>query len=148
VVFIENDLNERFQTRNYKAITNGFAIQDANAISFPWQARTLMPLSVVDVQGTRDGSNNLTITWKRRTRINGQWLDGQDVPLGELTESYQVDVYSGSLVVRTLTSSVQSVVYSAANATTDGLPPAGPVTFKIYQISNTVGKGFVRQATL
>lgn len=148
VLFVENDLAERGIARNFKAVTNGYAIGDTAATSFTWQCRTLMPLSVVDVQGTRDGSNNLTITWKRRTRIGGHWADGQDVPLGELTEKYEVDVMSGSTVVRTISVTAQTANYLAADATADGLPPGGPVTFKLYQISNTVGRGFVRQAVL
>ena len=148
VLFVSNDLAERGISRSFKSVTAGHSLTDTAATTFTWDARTLKPLSVADVQGTRDVSNNLTITWKRRTRLGGHWADSQDVPLGEFSESYEIDVMSGSTVKRTITATTQTATYTAAQATTDGLAPAGPVTFNIYQISNLVGRGFVRQAVL
>lgn len=148
VLFIENDLTERNQARDFKAVTAGYAIDDTAATSFTWRCRTLMPLSPVDVQGSRDGSNNLTITWKRRTRIGGAWIDGTDAPLGEASESYEIDIMSGSTVLRTITATSPTATYSAANQTTDGLTPGNPVTVNLYQISARVGRGFGRAATI
>jgi len=147
-LFIPNDIAERNIARNFKAVTNGFAIDDTASTSFTWNCRTLMPLSVVDVQGTRDGSNNLTITWKRRTRVGGAWIDYVDAPLSEASEAYEVDVMNGSTVVRTINATSQTASYSAANQTTDGFTPGNPITVKIYQISATVGRGFVRTTTV
>lgn len=148
VQFIENPLTERNVARNFKAVTSGLNIADVSSTSFDWECRVLMPLSPVSIAGARDGSNNLTITWIRRGRVGGAWIDLTDVPLGEEAESYECDVMSGVTIVRTLTSATQSFTYTAAQATTDGLPPAGPVTFRLYQISASVGRGFVREASL
>jgi hypothetical protein len=148
VTTIEMDLAERGVARNWKAVTDGQQVGDADYASFTWDARTLKPLSVVDVQGARDGSNNLTITWKRRTRAGGHWADATDVPLAEESERYEVDVMSGATVKRTVSVTAQTASYLASEATADGLAPAGPVTFRIYQISATVGRGFVREVAL
>lgn len=146
---IYNDPSERGIARDYKAVTVGFSLADTASTSFTWNCRTLMPLSVVDVAGSRDGSSNLTITWKRRTRIGGAWVDNTDVPLSEAIEKYEIDVMNGSTVVRTITANdAQTASYTAAEQTTDFGSAQSSLTVKIYQISATVGRGFVRQATI
>ncbi len=116
------------------------------------QGNDLKPLSPCSIAGARDGSNNLTLTWLRRTRLGGEqdWLDGvTNVPLGEDSEAYSVDVVVSGVVVRTfngLTSA--TVVYSAAEQTTDGITPGNPVTVNVYQISAQVGRGFAGAATV
>jgi hypothetical protein len=62
----------------------------------------------VQVKGARDGSGNLTITWKRRTRWYGEWQDGTDVPLFEASENYEIDILSGTTVKRTITATTPS----------------------------------------
>ena len=148
VQFFPMEVGERNIQRTWQAVTSGQAVADAATWAFTYQVRNLMPLSVVDVQGTRDGSNNLTLTWKRRSRISGQWIDGSDVPVGEEAEEYSIDVMSGSTVKRTINTTSETASYTAADATTDGLAPAGPVTFRIYQISAKVGRGFVRETAI
>jgi hypothetical protein len=149
VIPITNDLSERGIARDFKAVTVGFALADAASTSFTWNARTLMPLSVVDVQGSRNGGNDLTITWKRRTRVGGAWIDYTDAPLSEAIERYEIDVMNGSTVVRTITvNDAQTASYTAADQTTDFGSPQSSLTVKIYQISAVVGRGFVRTATV
>ena len=107
-----------------------------------------MPYSVVNVGGARDTSSNLTIQWMRRSRFDNEWVDNADVPLNEETESYSIDILDGVTVVRTLTSTSQSVSYTAAEQTTDFGSPQSSVSCVIYQISAVVGRGFPRTATV
>ena len=51
-----------------------------------------LPLSPCHIKGARDAGGNLTITWKRRTRADGSWKNYVDVPLGETTETYDVEI--------------------------------------------------------
>jgi len=148
VQFVTNELPERGIARNYKAVTSGFSVTDASSTSFTWNARNLMPLSVVDVAGTRDGSSNLTITWKRRGRIGGAWIDLTDVPLGEEREFYSVEIKNGSNVVRTIETTSQTASYSAADQVTDFGSTQSSVSIVIYQNSTMVGRGFPRAATV
>jgi hypothetical protein len=141
----EDDLSEwrwyRAQTLN----SNVFSVTQP----FELTGRNMMPLSPQHVAGSRDESGNLTITWIRRTRIGGEWVDGGDASLGETTESYSIDIYDGSTIVRTLTSSTASVVYSASNQTTDfGSVQWTDVHIEVFQISATVGRGFGTAATV
>jgi hypothetical protein len=124
----------------------------ANSQEVTLQGNDLKPYSPVSIAGTRDGSNNLTIAWLRRTRIGGEqdWLDGvADVPLSETSEAYSVDVIVSGNVVRTFNGLTSpTVVYSAANQTADGITPGNPVTVNVYQLSSVVGRGFVGVRTV
>lgn len=106
------------------------------------------PFSPVNISGARDVSNNLSITWNRRSRLSGTGLFGGYTPLGEEAESYEVDIIVASVVVRTLTASIQSVVYSAADQTSDGITPGDPVEVEVFQISSTRGRGHGRSRTI
>ena len=146
VIFVGNDISDKGVARNYKGVTSGFAIADTAPTSFTWNAGSSTPLSVVDVAGARDGSNNLTITWQRRTRTGAAaWETGGTAPLGEDSESYSLDVVVASVVVRTINATSETASYTAADQTTDGITPGDPVTVRIYQISALIGRGRVRE---
>lgn len=99
------------------------------------------PRSPVHGRGARDGSGDVVITWKRRTRHFSPGIGYGLVAMDEQTESYQIDVYDGVTVVRTISSSTTSATYTSAQQTADGLTPGDPVDIRIYQISATRGRG-------
>lgn len=106
------------------------------------------PLSPVQVRGSRDTGNDLTVTWLRRSRLRTPGLGLGDAPLGETTEAYEIDILSGATVVRTVATTVETLTYTAAQQTTDGLTPGDPVDLEVYQISETRGRGFAAEATV
>jgi hypothetical protein len=125
----------------YRAITVNAS--DATGVNqtFAGAGEALKPFSPVDLAGTRDGSDNLTLTWTRRGRFGDTLHGGADVPLSEETEAYEIDIMDLTSVVRTLTSSTPTVIYSAADQTADGLTPGDPVRVLVYQLSAIVGRG-------
>lgn len=127
-------------SRLFKPVSILTSIDDTDSQSFTNTGEKKRPYSPVHGAGTRDASDNLTITWMRRTRLTVPSVAGP-APLGEESESYEIDVYSGSTVVRTLTSTTQSVAYTAAQQSTDGLTPGNPVSIRIYQMSASRGRG-------
>ncbi len=88
----------------------------------------------------------------RRTRLNAVWRSYVDAELGEDSESYSIDILSTtspSEVVRTLTSSTNSVTYTAAQQATDfGSPTPAQIQVNVYQVSAQVGRGYVGSATI
>lgn len=137
----------------YKGVTANRAMSTASAVDFTDSAIGLKPFSPTDARGARDGSNNLTITWQRRSRMGVRTIGtlGIDIPLGEASESYEVDVYVGSplAVVRTISGLTSpSASYSAADQITDGHVPGEPVYLKVYQLSASVGRGYALEATV
>ncbi|MCY1309815.1 hypothetical protein D9M70_599440 [compost metagenome] len=69
-------------------------------------------------------------------------------PVGEASEAYEIDVMSGSTVKRTISVTSPSFSYSAANQTTDFGSPQASITFRIFQMSQTVGRGYPLEVTL
>lgn len=111
--------------------------------------RGLKPYSVEHVEAV-DSSGDIIISWVRRTRFGGDdWQDGEgEVPLNEATEEYEIDVLDGAdNVLRTLTvTDATTVTYTAAQQTADSVPD--PFDVIIYQMSDTIGRGNPRRATI
>lgn len=108
------------------------------------------PYSPCFVRAVKDsGSGDITISWIRRTRKNGDSWETASVPLNEETEAYEVNIMDGALVKRTLSTSTPSVVYSAAQQTADwGGPASAPLTVRVFQLSAVVGRGAKREVEL
>jgi hypothetical protein len=143
--------------RYYRGVTVGKDITLVASRTMTLAGNDLKPAFPVHLTGARDGSNNLTLGWTRRTRYSGDWLNNTgNVPLNEVSERYEIDVYSGASVVRTITwtsgtydgNGIPTAAYSAANQVSDGLTPGSPVHVKVYQVSDAVGRGFPADATV
>lgn len=107
------------------------------------------PLSGVHVKGTRDTSNNLTVTWVRRARGDVTAFATVPTPLNEVTESYEIDVTTtGGTVLRTITATTPEITYTATQQFNDGLTPGDPVDLSIYQMSDTYGRGYPARSTV
>ena len=136
-------------SRSYKPVTYGSTLTTTTAQNFTYNAIALKPYSPVQSSGSRDGSGNLTITWIRRTRIDGDWRDGVDAPLNETSEAYQVDIMSGSSVVRTISSlSTATASYTVAQQVTDFGATQSSIGINVYQLSSIVGRGYAGAATV
>ena len=128
--------------RNYKAASIGSRLVNTAPSSFRNNAVGLKPLSPVHFSGGKQANGDFVIGWTRRTRVGGEWRSYVDAQLGEASESYEVDIMSGSTVKRTLTSSTPTVTYTAAMQTADFGGAQSNITVKVYQMSATVGRGF------
>lgn len=124
-------------------------IGDASYVTSPfaYQALGLRPLSPVRVKGVRT-SGDLSISWIRRTRSGGDNWELPEVPLGEESESYEVEILDGATVKRTLATSSPSVGYSSANQIADFGAAPSSVSIKIYQTNVIFGRGAPRAATV
>lgn len=129
-------------SRHYKPVSIGATLGSTTEQTFTYQGNTLKPYAPVHVTATRDGSDNITLNWVRRTRVGGDWRDGVDVPLGEASERYDVEILDSGAVVRTFSNvTSQQQAYSAAEQTSDFGSPQSSVDVKIYQRSEIVGRG-------
>ena len=125
------------------------------AEEFAPTGRGLLPFSVVHVeQPFRRGRTlgDLTIRWTRRSRDFGadSW-EASEVPLGEASEAYEVDILDGGTVLRTLATTTTSALYSQAQQVADwgaALGPGDTLDIRVAQLSQTVGRGAVREVTL
>jgi hypothetical protein len=135
-------------TRRYNAVTFGMSFESGTQTDFANNGVRHEPYAPHDLGGGRQVTNDWQITWKRRTRLSDGWQDLIDAPLGETTESYEVDIMSGATVKRTLTSSTQSVTYTSAQQVTDFGSAQSTVSVRVYQLSSVTGRGYPGVATL
>jgi len=108
--------------------------------------RGLKPLSPVHVRALRGAGGDITLTWIRRTRIGGDGWDGAEVPLGEESERYEVDILNGDAVVRTIMSTTAACVYSAADQVVDFGSAQAALAVAVHQISPAYGRGTAKRA--
>jgi hypothetical protein len=135
------------QPRVYRSITAGADIDSAEDQAFTYAGVNLETYSGVHPVGSRL-ANDLTIAWKRRTRVGGAWRDNVDASLGETVQAYEVDIMQGAVVKRTLAASTPSVLYTSAMQVTDFGSNQSSVAVNIYQLSSVVGRGYPLGATL
>lgn len=136
------------RTLSYKPVTLGATLGNTDAVSYAATARSLKPYSPVHVKGSRDGSGNLAISWVRRARLTAEWRDYADATVAEMTESYEIDILNGSNVVRTISVSTSTAVYSATEQTADFGSPQSSLSVRIYQLSELVGRGIAAEAVV
>lgn len=137
-----------YYSRLFKPVSILKTEVDTASQSFTNNGVGKMPRSPVHVEGARDGSNNLSLSWVRRTRFQVPGLGLGPVPLGEESEAYSVDIYSGAAVVRTISATTPAASYTATEQTADGLTPGNPVSLRVYQLSDVRGRGFPAIATV
>lgn len=98
------------------------------------------PFSPVNVEGTWDGSYNLTATFDSRSRLFAGGLG--------IDDNFEFDVeITNAVPVRSMTVTVESFSYSAADQTTDGLTPGDTIIGRVRQTSD-VNDGRWRNFTL
>lgn len=133
----------------YKAVTSGGDIDSALSQSFTYRGVNLKPLSPVLAKGSRDGSGNFSGTFHRRSRLSSSWwTNGIEAPVGEASESYQIDVMSGTTVKRTISVTSRAWTYSATDQVTDFGSAQSAITFRLYMISAAIGRGYPLEVTL
>ena len=128
----------------YKGITSGAAIDSDSAAEFAYVGENLKPLSPVFLNAARDVASHWNIAWVRRTRIDGEWRDLIDVPVGEVSESYEIDIYGSSAfsaVKRTLTATTNAAQYTLAQQIADFGSDRTTLYAAVYQKSAAVGRG-------
>jgi hypothetical protein len=136
-------------SKKYKPVTVGSTLGATIAQDFTYSAKSLKPYAPVHIAGSRNGSNDLSISWKRRTRLNGDWRDGVDIPLSEESERYEVDIMQGVTVKRTITGLTSpSVTYTAVSQVSDFGATQSSVLVNVYQLSAAVGRGYWGSATI
>lgn len=132
----------------YKAVTVSASVSEVDPFSFTYNAVNLRPLSVVNVTGSRNIDGDIDVAFVARTRYSSNfWITGVQ-PLNEPTIAFEVDVMNGSSVVRTISTASQSFTYTAIEQTEDFGSPQSAISFRIYQISAAVGRGYARAITL
>jgi len=154
------DLSDQGDAFFYKGVTRGGTLNDALRKLKTVLGKSQWTWAPVHVKGSIT-SNDWTINWQWRNRINGRWRDLQSLAAPGPFD-YEVDVLDapGGAVLATYTTTPSangSVVtaashqffYDDADQSIDFGGVQTTVTFKIYPISlGGVGRGFPTEKTL
>lgn len=105
----------------------------------------LRPYAVAHLTAAPVASGDVALRWVRRTRIDGDSWQSQEVPLGEDRESYAVRVIRNDAVVRSETVTAPAWVYTAAARSADAV--TGLYRIEVAQVSDRFGPGPFRALT-
>jgi hypothetical protein len=76
----------------FKPVGAGRTLAATTAQSFTNLGTGLKPYSSVHLGGGRNADGDAILTWIPRGRVDGAWRDLVDVPVGEASEAYEVDI--------------------------------------------------------
>ena len=138
---IELTDGQRRRARHYRIGPAGRSVDDPSyrhaLIAF--EGIGLRPLSPVHLHAVTDGAGDMSLSWIRRTREDGDRWDTPEVPLGEEREQYLIRIVVAGDVVREQVVTGPNWTYSAAMRSSDGV--AGAYQVQVAQISARFGPG-------
>lgn len=101
---------------------------DADEQTFANTGEGKRPFSPVNVEGTWDGSNNLTITWDSRSRLFAGGLGIDD------NAEWDIEITTGAGESATVTA--ETWTYTAAAQIVDGITPGDSIAGRVRQTSD------------
>jgi hypothetical protein len=140
-------------TRYLKFVSAGAEEDDVSGAASAITGASLVPLSCTDPMSFRNSNDDITVSWKRRSRAIHDGFAASQPPIFEEYERYEVDfiypVASGT-VIRTYTVNpsdtavTRSQTYQKNQQEVDGVPiGAVQLEVAVYQISAAMGRGKV-----
>lgn len=124
-------------TDYYIVSTAGQAANENDAFSIAFIGASHKPYAPVHAIVEQSGAD-WVFNATRRTRLGGTTLDGQDVPLGEASESWALDIMDGATVKRTITATSLPLTYTEADQITDWGSAQDSITANLYQVNPTL----------
>ena len=108
----------------------------------------LKPFAPVHLKATSGAGGDIELSWIRRTRSGGDSWESIEVPLFEDFEAYELDVLENGNVVRTLSSSDSSILYTSAQQVADFGQLQSSIDVAVYQMSARSGRGYAATSSL
>lgn len=155
VVLLDASLRQIRLPQSARGLTRNYRVGDASrgydgagvvALSAAFQGMGLRPYSVCHLKKRGQIGGTIDLSWIRRTRIDGDSWASIEVPLGEESESYRLQVFNGATLVREVITTSPSWTYSASLQGVDGVTAASRI--EVAQISGSFGAGPARAVTL
>lgn len=129
---LEISTSEIGALRYYRGVTLGRTVSTAQDQAFTCNAVGLKPFAPVDLRAIKD-SYGLQFTWSRCTRLATSFSTGT-VPLGEASESYDVELLDSGNVV------VKSATVSSPSWSSNGLTYVGPLVSPAWGLDLVSGE--------
>ena len=145
---IDLPLSARGLERFYRfgPITKGYDNAASVLRSESFFGTGLRPYSVAHLAAVQRPALGATVTWQRRTRVDGDNWQSLEVPLGEDSESYVVRVTQGGNLRRETVVASPTWVYTTAMQASDAV--SGVITIAVAQVSQRFGNGPFRSVSV
>ncbi len=133
----------------YRLTPAGQDVGAISATSFDAKASAIALLPLAPTRpGARRTSGGVQFTWIRRTRTQGDAWEPAEVPLGEDTEAYELDIMAGATRKRTLSSATPGAIYGLGDELADFGTAQTTLTIRLFQMSTAVGRGRALETTI
>ncbi|KUP91709.1 baseplate multidomain protein megatron [Tritonibacter horizontis] len=138
---LDLSLSQRRVARDYRFGPARRAHDDPSyvAVTASFDGSGLRPYAPAHLTADGDLGTDLDLSWIRRTRIEGDSWDLEEVPLGEERELYRVQVLSGATVLREERVTTPGWTYASGAQLSDGVSAGDRV--EVAQISARFGPG-------
>ena len=116
---------------------------DAASLSFTATPgpKALMPFAPVHARAKR-GADGVTFSFIRCGRRDADSWEAFDIPLGETSEAYRLDLFRNGSLVREIAASTTALLYPAAQELADFGTACSSFDIGLRQVSAAVGPGF------
>jgi len=140
--------SERDLARHYRIGPSRRGYDDASYLhrTEAFSGIGLRPFSPVHPRAMRQVSGDLTLSWVRRSRIDGDSWSSVDVPLAESRETYLLRVVQAGAVLRETSVAQPFWTYADAQQVADAV--AAPFEIHIAQMSDVFGAGPFARITI
>jgi hypothetical protein len=141
-------LSARGLARHYRfgAAARGVEDPDSVLLVETIDGAGLRPYPVAHLRARSGSGGDQSISWIRRTRIDGDSWQGPDVPLGEEAERYLLRVIQADVLRAEYSLAQPEFLYSSAMRLADLQP--GPYRIEVAQVSTQYGPGPCRSIDL
>ena len=142
---IDLAVSARGLTRNYRigVASRGYDDPTVVARAEAFDGIGLRPYPVGHLRATGAPGSDVFVTWKRRTRVDGDNWQQLEVPIGEDAELYAIRVLDGFAIIAEYQAQQPQFEYSATAQAMDGM--SGSFGIAIAQISTRFGPGPFRK---
>ena len=103
--------------------------------------KVFLPYAPVQLVARR-GPGGITISFKRRSRRDGDAWAAVEVPLGEDREAYEIELRQAGVLKRMISTAAPQEFYASADEISDFGAPQTSLDLTVYQLSAAVGRGF------
>ena len=137
--------NQRRVVRNYRIgpAQRGVSDPSYRQLERAFDGNGLRPYAPAHLHAVRQNDGTLSISWVRRTRIDGDGWDTVEVPLGEESESYLLRVLKDGKVLREENVTAPLFTYAVSAQNVDGA--TGAFKIEVAQVSASYGAGLFQR---
>lgn len=126
-----------------RGIADPLAVEATHTVS----DKALKPYAPTRLRAARTQAG-VMFRFVRRSRIDADGWETIDVPLGEASEAYEMDIALPGGGVRTLSAAEPQILYANVQELADFGAPQTSFEARLFQISASVGRGFPLHARL